>query len=359
MSQHNNDFNGMTDNILNQLDLKKEDLERIGAEVYEKENMINCNIDSYIQFDALISLLGCPNGQLDCNWNRFYRGVSNKNYDLICSLSVNNLEGVESEIINDLYSRSPDKFSVCKTDFEMVALMQHYGLPTRLLDFSRNPLVALWFACQQNKEDSFHDSDGAVYVAFSALQAPKRFINSTFKIALSDEWGKMSSLKNLFNTQELFDYVYDYYIFARNMIFLDAPVVDIRERNQQAVFLLGINEIIVSNDNSIEHTVRSFNEWQEALRLILNDESDVRVKLGAIHCYDKENGSNKVLRIVIPSKTKQQILQELSLRGIDESFIYPTLDNYCKQIKKHAIDKDVAQKTNTNTYLYFLQNGEK
>lgn len=33
-------------------------------------------------------------------------------------------------------------------DFEVLAKLQHHGAATRLIDFSRNMLVALWFACQ-------------------------------------------------------------------------------------------------------------------------------------------------------------------------------------------------------------------
>ncbi|EPO4109224.1 FRG domain-containing protein [Enterobacter cloacae] len=36
-------------------------------------------------------------------------------------------------------------------DFEVLAKLQHHGAATRLIDFSRNMLVALWFACQSEK----------------------------------------------------------------------------------------------------------------------------------------------------------------------------------------------------------------
>jgi hypothetical protein len=36
-------------------------------------------------------------------------------------------------------------------DFEVLAKLQHHGAATRLIDFSRNMLVALWFTCQSEK----------------------------------------------------------------------------------------------------------------------------------------------------------------------------------------------------------------
>jgi len=45
-------------------------------------------------------------------------------------------------------------------DFECLALAQHYGLATRLLDWSANPLVALYFACES---EVYKKADGIVY----------------------------------------------------------------------------------------------------------------------------------------------------------------------------------------------------
>jgi hypothetical protein len=54
-----------------------------------------------------------------------------------------------------------------ENDFECLGFAQHYGLATRLLDWSKNPLVALYFAVEMNGE-----TDGAV-----ACHFPQEIIN--------------------------------------------------------------------------------------------------------------------------------------------------------------------------------------
>lgn len=53
-------------------------------------------------------------------------------------------------------------------------------------------------------------------------------------------------------------------------------------------------------------------------------------------CYNKEKDSPHIVKILIPKEIKDSCIVELKNRGIDESFIYPTLENYCKTIKEQT-----------------------
>ena len=51
-----------------------------------------------------------------------------------------------------------------RDDWEFLAVAQHYGIPTRLLDWTWNPLVSAFFAVQECGEE-----DGAVYALYAAI----------------------------------------------------------------------------------------------------------------------------------------------------------------------------------------------
>lgn len=83
----------------------------------------------------------------------FFRGHANSNYTLCPSIMrTSRLQQNESKLYHELLINCPDDFEKCGTHLEKLVKMQHYGLPTRLLDITRNLLVALYFACESNLE---------------------------------------------------------------------------------------------------------------------------------------------------------------------------------------------------------------
>ena len=79
----------------------------------------------------------------------FYRGHADKDWVLLPSI-FRTPNGVEKEhlLFRDMVAHEPQSFFECRSALDYLVQMQHYGLPTRLLDMTTNPLVALYFACQ-------------------------------------------------------------------------------------------------------------------------------------------------------------------------------------------------------------------
>jgi hypothetical protein len=102
----------------------------------------------------------------DTKQTDIYRGVTRKDYELIPRIGRIPLRHGQSRRTEEgRILRAFKERAVLYLDFrpaddwEWLALAQHHGLPTRLLDWTRNPLVALYFAVEHES-----DADCAVFV---------------------------------------------------------------------------------------------------------------------------------------------------------------------------------------------------
>jgi len=162
--------------------------------------------------------------------------------------------------------------------FDWLFLMQHYGVPTRLLDWSESPLTALYFAVA---EDNNQDKDGALW-----LLHPTQ-LNRNANI-FGDEEFFIPSFEDI----ELTNYTVESVSQdTRSQLF---PLATIATRNNPRIQAqLGVFTIHHRQDCSLESI----------------------------------GNADHVKKYIIPSSKKSNILLELGLLGINKFQLFPELSS--------------------------------
>jgi len=101
-------------------------------------------------------------GQADFLWTLEPSIARIKNPNHCYNMSLRGWHAMESYLIREFERFSyPYLKNEPSNDIDWLVHAQHHGLPTRLLDWSENPLKALFFAVEDR---SFGDVDGAIHL---------------------------------------------------------------------------------------------------------------------------------------------------------------------------------------------------
>ena len=93
-----------------------------------------------------------------------FRGHSNKKWRLQPSVGRGNSYGLDGErFLLDHFRRLAEPYVTSSelTELDWLSLAQHHGVPTRLLDWTANSLIACFFACATNRSQA-GEADGQV-----------------------------------------------------------------------------------------------------------------------------------------------------------------------------------------------------
>jgi hypothetical protein len=225
-------------------------------------------------------------GQLDSRW------VLNNAIERTDFIHIH--KGIEADFVAEFQRGARNYLTKDETPahlIEWLALMQHHGAPTRLLDLTRSPFIAAYFAFEQCYP--MPEKNVAVWsVNISYLK------NRAVEI-LSEEFAEaVQDNKKLIN-ESLFEKIF--YENNRSLVFPVEPFrMNKRYSLQQSVFI----------STGISHL-------------------PLMEQLGFLG----EGIEKSVVRIEIPSTCKKEALRDLQQMNLNRASLFPDLDGYAASLK--------------------------
>lgn len=271
----------------------------------------------------------------------FFRGQPEENYTPVPSIfrhidkgdSNSTLFSMHEHVMYEqIISACLNDFLSCQSTFDHLVKMQHYGLPTRLLDITTNPLVALYFASNKDKLDGeviiyeiknedvkFHGSDTVSILSNLAKMNEEFICPKSSKDARTDKEKRSSGilLHCIYAEKPYFKDIINHKHFSAVLAIrpkLDNPRI-IRQNGAFLIFGSEGNKTIPTSKTN--HLYKEFSCEEVG---------------GFLHKTE-----NKGWVFKINGRKKEKIIDELAINGISKAVLFPEIDSVSDYIKNTTV----------------------
>jgi len=259
-------------------------------------------------FESYISTLKEKMNSLDDEFVYYYRGCCTHDWEYNLTPGVYRYKHIQNEDrhFREMILQTPNEFLNERTTLEKMVKMQHYRLPTRLLDITSNPLVALYFACSTYGSTPMN---GKVYVL--------KIRRTDIKYYDSDAVSLVSNLAKL---------SIDKTNFMKKLTYLIHEVRD--EKPQYIDTLKKENKIDIKRVFTVKAKLNNDRIIRQSGAFLLFGVGDLKSKEKAAIL---SRGSIED-EIIIGDWAKKEILTVLDALSINERTMFPELEYQAKYL---------------------------
>lgn len=228
----------------------------------------------------------------------------------------------EYQMLNDFYRLGRPYFTVNYDILDYVACAQHYGVPTRLIDWTRDPFVALFFAVYSNKKPE----DG-VYKMYYAQLSEHTVID---RIYGGQSWNESESGS---------EFILKYKAFIETINNKKYFAEQLKSRNE-SVKEIGINENCEYRENGLLfYNPPLSNDRQIAQQGLFS----IPVSLEDDKAIKEIDLKTNHFTISLDTQKRLELLEYLSNMNYTQTRLFPELDSIGKYITKKYADDNYSK----------------